>query len=92
MQYMLQNMTSIQQWKEWNAKDAIWRNIHNGSRVHNTFRNHEGDIIKFMADGWDNVPMHPVPMSNLGSRKQGRPYQVDAHTKETQKISISTSQ
>jgi hypothetical protein len=62
------------------------------SRIHNTFRNHEGDIIKFMADGRENVPMHPVPMSNLGSRKQDRPYQVDAHTTETQKISISTSQ
>jgi len=38
-----------------------------------------------MADGRENVPMHPVPMSNLGSRKQDRPYQVDAHTTETQK-------
>ena len=70
MQYMLQNMTSIQQWEEWNTKDAIWCNIHNGSRVHNTFRNHEGVIIKFMADGRDNVSMQPVPMSNV--RLKGR--------------------
>jgi hypothetical protein len=81
---MLQNMTSIQQWKEWDTKDAIWCNIDNGSRVHNTFRNHEGDIIKFMADGRDNVSMQPVPMSNKGSKRQDRTYKVVAHTTETQ--------
>ncbi|MFO0446648.1 MAG: hypothetical protein ACK51L_03175 [bacterium] len=51
---------------------------------------------EILSSSWQmeekNVPMHPVPMSNLGSRKQDRPYQVDAHTTETQKISISTSQ
>ena len=85
MQYMLQNMTSIEQWEEWNTKDAIWCNIHNGSRVHNTFRNHEGDIIKFMADERDNVSMQPVPMSNVRSKRQDRTYKVVALTTETQK-------
>jgi len=37
-----------------------------------------------MADGRDNVSMQPVPMSNLGSRKQDRTYKVVAHTTETQ--------
>ena len=91
MQYMLQNMTSIQQWEEWNTKDAIWCNIHNGNRVHNTFRNHEGDIIKFMADGRDNVSMQPVPMSNVRSKRQDRTYKVVAHTTETQTRSTSMS-
>ena len=84
MQHMLQNMTSIQQWEERDTKDAIWCNIHNGSRVHNTFRNHEGDIIKFMADGRDNVSMQPVPMSNVRSKKQDRTYKFVAHTTEAQ--------
>ena len=39
------------------------------SRIHNTFKNHEGDIIKFMADGRDNVSMQPVPMSNVRSKR-----------------------
>ena len=91
MQYMLQNMTSIQQQKEWDTKDAIWCNIHNGSRVHNTFRNHEGDIIKFMADGRDNVSMQPVPMSNVRSKRQDRTYKVVAHTTKTQTRSTSMS-
>ena len=70
--------------KEWDTKDAIWCNIHNVSRVHNTFRNHEGDIIKFMADGRDNVSMQPVPMSNVRSKKQDRTYKFVAHTTEAQ--------
>ncbi len=52
MQYMLQNMTSIQQWEEWNTKDAIWCNIHNGSRVHNnhfTDNKHNNDRISDMT-------------------------------------------
>ena len=77
-------MTLAQQWEEWDTKDAIWCNIHNESRVHNTFRNHEGDIIKFMADGRDNVPMQPVPMSKVGSKGQDRTYEVVVHTTETQ--------
>jgi hypothetical protein len=91
IQHMFQNMTSVQQWEEWDTKDAIWCNIHNGSRVHNTFRNHEGDIIKFMADGRDNVSMQPVPMSNIGSKRQDRTYKVVAHTTETQTRSTSMS-
>jgi hypothetical protein len=91
MQYMLQNMTSVQQSEEWATKDAIWCNIHNGNRVHNTFRNHEGDIIKFMADGRDNVSMQPVPMSNVRSKRQDRTYKVVAHTTETQTRSTSMS-
>ena len=55
------------------------------SRIHNTFRNHEGDIIKFMADGRENVPMQPVPMSNLRFKRQDRTYKVVALTTETQK-------
>ena len=65
--------------------------IHHGSRVHNTFRNHEGDIIKFMTDGRDNASMQPVPMSNVGSRKQDRTYEVVAHTTETQTRPTSAS-
>jgi hypothetical protein len=91
MQYMLQNMTSVQQWEEWDTQDAIGCNIHNGSREHNTFKYHEGDIIKFMADGRDNVSMQPVPMSNVGTRKQDRTYEVVTHTTETQTRSTSTS-
>jgi hypothetical protein len=41
-------------------------------------------MIKFMADGRDNASMQPVPMSNIGSRKQDRTYKVVAHTTETQ--------
>jgi hypothetical protein len=37
-----------------------------------------------MADGRDNVSMQPVPMSNVGSKKQDRIYEVVAHTTETQ--------
>ena len=61
------------------------------SRIHNTFRNHEGDIIKFMVDGRENVPMHPVPMSNVRSKRQDRTYKVVAHTTETQTRSTSMS-
>ena len=86
MQYMLQNMTSIQQWEEWNTKDAIWCNIHNGSRVHNTFRNHEGDIIKFMADGRDNVSMQPVPMSNVRLKGRTDPTSCCTHYRNSNKI------
>jgi hypothetical protein len=63
MQFMLQNTSSVQQWEEWDTKDAIWWSIHNGSRVHNTFRNHEREIMKFTADGRDNVSMQPIPIS-----------------------------
>jgi hypothetical protein len=45
-----------------------------------------------MADGRDNVSMQPVPMSNVGTRKQDRTYEVVAHTTETQTRSTSTSQ
>jgi hypothetical protein len=91
IQYMLQNLTSTQQREEWDTKDAIYCIIHHGSRVHDTFRNHEGDIIKFMADRRDNVSMQPVPMSNVGSKRQDRTYEVVAHTTETQTRSTSTS-
>jgi len=37
-----------------------------------------------MVDGRDNVSMQPVPMSNVGSKKQDRIYEVVAHTTETQ--------
>jgi hypothetical protein len=60
-------------------------------RIHNTFKNHEGDIIKFMADGRDNVSMQPVPMSNVRSKRLDRTYKVVAHTTETQTRSTSLS-
>jgi hypothetical protein len=44
-----------------------------------------------MADGRDNVSMQPVPMPNVGSRRQDRTYKVVAHTTETQTRSTSTS-
>jgi hypothetical protein len=44
-----------------------------------------------MADGRDNVSMQPVPMPNVGSRRQDRTYEVVAHTTETQTRSTSTS-
>lgn len=44
-----------------------------------------------MADGRDNVSMQPVPMSNIGSKRQDRTYKVVAHTTETQTRSTSTS-
>jgi len=91
IQHMFQNMTSVQQWEEWDTKDAIWCNIHNGSRVHNTFRNHEGDIIKFMADGRNNVSMQSVPMSNIGSKRQDRTDEVVPHTTEIQTRSTPMS-
>jgi hypothetical protein len=44
-----------------------------------------------MADGRDNVLVLSVPISNVRSKRQDRTYEVDAHTKETQTRSISTS-
>jgi len=44
-----------------------------------------------MTDGRDNASMQPVPMSNVGSRKQDRTYEVVAHTTETQTRPTSAS-
>jgi hypothetical protein len=48
-------------------------------------------MIKFMADGRDNVSMQPVPMSNVRSKRQDRTYKVVAHTTETETRSTSMS-
>jgi hypothetical protein len=50
---------------------------------------------EILSNSWQmegtNVSLQPIPMSNVGSKRLDRTYEVVAHTTETQTRSTSTS-